>query len=385
MIRSAAYLALALLVVACGDDATTGAGGGTTGAVTSTTGGVVTGAGGMDCGPVPAQPPTDACRACMADKCCAEGQACRAEPACDALATCAESCGDDEACFVASCKPLGAAPAAQVPFLELARCELSSCGAECAIYPFCGEVPPPDTEPGCGACMESQCCDEAQAAYTLEWMDLVLCQAGCLDWVCLHDCELSYAGAVKQQNDVLECFVGPQCGASCTGGPQCGLLGSPEPTCDDCLVEACCGALAGVSTFESFDYLQCYNTCQGPGDCATECATLWGPADAAPVSVVLNCLRDQCFSACGAPASGCGQSSLLVPDGCSACIRDNCCDAGTACGGDLACTSLEICIHLCATGDAACRGDCEAQFPAGVTAYEALETCTTASCDADCP
>lgn len=236
--------------------------------------------------------------------------------------------------------------------------------------------------------MKAECCDEAQTAYNVDWMDLVLCQAACLDWPCFHDCEVRHAGAVQKQDALFDCFLGAQCGAVCAAAPQCGLLGVQDPTCGACFEQECCAESAAIGAVESFDFLACYNGCQQTGggvDCTKACATLWGPETGAPVVVAINCLVDQCSASCGGAGSGCGQASLLVPSACAACIRDSCCAEGEACGGDLACTELEMCIHACPRGDSACRAACEADFPGGVTLYGALETCTTANCDTECP
>ncbi|HEX3772720.1 MAG TPA: hypothetical protein VHV30_17695 [Polyangiaceae bacterium] len=67
---------------------------------------------------------------------------------------------------------------------------------------------------------------------------------------------------------------------------------------------------------------------------------------------------------------------------CETCLQTSCCDEGTTCGNDATCVTLFNCVAQCA--DDACAQDCEAANPAGMTDFEAVETCGTTSCQTQC-
>jgi hypothetical protein len=80
----------------------------------------------------------------------------------------------------------------------------------------------------------------------------------------------------------------------------------------------------------------------------------------------------------GAGSGGtCGSAALLLTGGslCSSCVAANCCQASQACFGQC------LDIIQCNAG----LNNCVAQFPTGVTSYNALASCVATSCGASCP
>jgi hypothetical protein len=374
---------------ACGDDegTSTSTSSSTSTSTTATTGGegAMGGGGATSCGPAPGQPSTAECKACTSASCCAQAQACTDDPLCLELALCLETCGDDADCAIGVCQPIIANVPPPPTFLDLQICQLESCDAACNPGPFCEILfNLPDAGPDCLPCQEMNCCDEAQAAFNVDWLEFLKCQSLCLDAVCLHDCETRHSVAVTTQNALLECVVGPTCGPACEGGPYCGLVGFTEGACSDCATQSCCDPFAQCSqSVECVDYFNCWINCMTPEAC-TECAALWGPEVAGQLLAGTNCLDNQCNDECGGFPQGCGLADGLETFECADCQRQNCCAQASACGEDATCAALKICASLC-DGDTACEDGCDAQFPAAVAAHEALLACKAASCAADCP
>jgi hypothetical protein len=62
--------------------------------------------------------------------------------------------------------------------------------------------------------------------------------------------------------------------------------------------------------------------------------------------------------------------------GCVTCALDGPCSSlWNACSANPACLSLDSCWGGCAGGDTTCQQGCAAQNPAGVSDYQAVNTC----------
>lgn len=370
-------------LAACGDDSPSshGGAGGKTG-TTVTSGGAGGAGGAAGCGPALGQPVTDGCRACAAQHCCAEGQACAADTTCSELTACYEGCDWDAGCIQQTCAPLMPAGFNSVA-VELELCELEQCQVECNIAYPCEQLEGAQP-PSCGDCLFTQCCDAATALYSPDWLRFQLCQNECLDYACLADCDATYPTVVDALRAVNECVLGPTCGDACSQPNTCGGIGFGDASCGVCATSepSCCDLFAACSTDPlCIDFFNCSNACSNAAECA-ECASLFGVAPSSLKVAAENCLADKC-SVCGLGVT-CGQSHRMASAECATCIEQSCCALGTACGLDPACTALEMCTILCA-GDAACASGCEAQFPAGATAYADFAACVSASCSATCP
>lgn len=380
----------ALVALACGDDgSTTQAGTGGMPPATTTTGATTTGAtttggagGAPGCGPAIGLPVAEACEACTAQHCCAQSQACAADSTCDELASCMKACGGDVQCFVSTCIPI-----TQGAFLpaagELELCALENCEAECSVAYHCEQLEAIQP-PACGDCINSQCCDTAQAVYSADYLRYELCRSECLDYPCLADCDALYPAVIDALQAVYECWLGPTCGDTCTPPDACGGIQFAEPTCGACATSqpACCDLFSACSTDPvCINFFNCHNVCTSVAECA-ECASLFDLASSGFKVAAENCLAIECAT-CGI-GSACGQSHRMTSDGCATCIEQSCCDLGTTCGLDPACSALEMCVLLC-DGDAGCASDCEAQFPSAVAAYGDFAACVSASCAGSCP
>lgn len=389
--RSFASLGLLGMVwSACGDD-----GEGTTraGSTTSATAGSTTssgtgtgGAGGAaSCGPAPGQPSNPACKACTNESCCAAAQACAEDPPCNELASCVEACGDDDACYDEQCLRLTQMGPGSPAFFDLSICQLESCKTECNVQPVCEDLQYiPDPDSACTACHRTECCDETQAGFTVDYLELAKCFSTCLDVACTRDCELLHPEAMAAQDELNTCLAGPPCDTACEGDEVCGLIAFVEGPCSTCTVASCCDAFDTCSQSQScLDYLTCFVSCGPQGTC-DQCAALWPPEIAGLFLAGSNCLENHCNVECGGFPPGCGLGDQLDPPDCQTCLRASCCAEASACGEDATCAALKICSTLCA-GDTTCEASCEAQFPSAVTAHDVLLACKAASCAADCP
>jgi hypothetical protein len=90
-----------------------------------------------------------------------------------------------------------------------------------------------------------------------------------------------------------------------------------------------------------------------------------------------------------ADAGVCGTADSLINTanlGCQPCIVMNCCLADQACTG--ACASLLLCTQGpqgCNSKDQGCIARCETLWSDGLTAYQDLALCSSASCSPQCP
>lgn len=70
------------------------------------------------------------------------------------------------------------------------------------------------------------------------------------------------------------------------------------------------------------------------------------------------------------------------PNPCTQCITEECATEAGACVGNSACQDLADCYDGCT--DAACADECDTAYPAGVTDWYALVTCSAQSCADPC-
>lgn len=69
---------------------------------------------------------------------------------------------------------------------------------------------------------------------------------------------------------------------------------------------------------------------------------------------------------------------------CQGCMEQICCDEMEACSAGTDCGAMLTCFEGCAEGDEACSNQCMSDHETGVTDAQALFTCATDSCGADC-
>jgi hypothetical protein len=67
---------------------------------------------------------------------------------------------------------------------------------------------------------------------------------------------------------------------------------------------------------------------------------------------------------------------------CSSCATKGCCGEVAACSASTACTTLLGCARACQ--DSTCVANCRAQTTSGTAPYDALSTCLTTFCSAEC-
>ncbi|HEY1693300.1 MAG TPA: hypothetical protein VGG39_14130 [Polyangiaceae bacterium] len=94
-------------------------------------------------------------------------------------------------------------------------------------------------------------------------------------------------------------------------------------------------------------------------------------------------------------AAGCGTvdgliSSVTSNVDCIPCIEGTldgggagCCQAAGACTGD--CVTYASCVQACSAGDTTCIGNCQNQYPTGITNYDQYATCVSQDCTPECP
>ncbi len=81
-------------------------------------------------------------------------------------------------------------------------------------------------------------------------------------------------------------------------------------------------------------------------------------------------------------AGACGSITWKTST-CSTCMDSKCCTQQKTCTDDAACATLLSCLIGCA-GNTTCSNDCAAKSPGGVSDYNALSSCFSGSCSADC-
>lgn len=375
-----------IAAVACGDDGSVvgpgGSGGGgpepssssgTIASATTTTGG------GIDpetCGPAGGIAPSAECRACTAERCCAESAACGAEGGCEVVTSCLDGCPERDAACTSACFELALGPSPA--WLELRICQGESCPAECGFSPIdCSTLPGPlpDASEACTSCFRESCCDEIEQQLGPDSMRYQQCSLGCTDHACLRQCEIDFPAGVESNSDILRCHA--ECEA-CDGA--CGFFTFP-PACDACMDEACCERTAACALDTScIDLLDCMFTCSGEG--CRECLELWPAEQIGRFRAMDSCAGASCSSTCG--GATCGRLQGLDTFDCRRCLEESCCAESTACGLDAACGGLEVCVLLC-EGDAGCEAACAEATPDGVELLAPLHACRVEACADACP
>jgi hypothetical protein len=145
-----------------------------------------------------------ACADCGLASCCAELEACNAEPACAAHASCFGACAAADAACQAACETEHGTDAA---FAAVRTCLATHCAGQCG--PACGGVqllPPNVCDDACGG----SCCAAADAAAgELDFGLLLACQRACgtADPTCVGWCENTHAAGADLARGIDECMV----------------------------------------------------------------------------------------------------------------------------------------------------------------------------------
>lgn len=174
------------------------------------------------CRAVSVLPPAAECRECMATSCKAELVACLGDATCTAEHTCLAACQPDDAACKTRChyENIVGDGAALDAF---GVCMSSSCASLCGQT--CGDIPvlsPPEAEPGCRTCIESNCCDAATACATDPFCREIL---SCLRAPTNGDQDEYCVGKHTEEEraryiDFQSCFRGP-CNDACEADYSC--------------------------------------------------------------------------------------------------------------------------------------------------------------------
>lgn len=176
------------------------------------------------------------CGACVESKCCAEADACRADPSCAALFDCETACKTNDAACRNACRaahPVGDNAAAHA--LEACMTTSAQCGAACST---CGGLADWQAK-DCASCVLEKCCTQARACADDDiCSERQLCYRACTYPTCSIDCELAFAAntLLPQQGETIATFdkcTNVACNAECAYGAQWGCVGKfawPEPT-----------------------------------------------------------------------------------------------------------------------------------------------------------
>ncbi len=128
--------------------------------------------------------------------------------------------------------------------------------------------------------------------------------------------------------------------------------------------------------------LDCELGCD-PDDVSCRAACMGAPVGGA-IGLVEACETSVCAPAC---AHACGDLLPVVPPAgaitCATCMAQQCCSQAAACAAIPDCRAGLECARAAATPDVVntCTG---ARYPAGTAAYEALQQCELAGCQAEC-
>lgn len=156
------------------------------------------------------------------------------------------------------------------------------------------------------------------------------------------------------------------------GATPCGALAwsSTNPTCNGCMEESCCGALAACDAGSPCAALvDCLRAC-APGDasCVSACETANADGQG-DLDALIGCFEASCKQspACGAKVCDAGVS---VPNQqCGECLSAACCDTWKLCAQE------ETCLDCLVTGAASCQGH---------PLYLAALQCQVSNCDSKC-
>ena len=213
---------------------------------------------GSQCGNVPVG--GAACLACVDEHCCAEAEACGAEPACVALALCRAGCASGDVECLTGCSSIHASGAAVWSALE--ACYEAPCGSACASTAGTG---------GSG-------------------------------------------GVAGSGGEGGSGGVAGSGGSSGTGGATGGTGGSggcsiqsSDAACDACMHDRCINeCVACTSNTECVSLLECINGCGSNSTCQNSCANQYpsGIDDLMAFLGVGGCLDTECGSACGTGGTG---------------------------------------------------------------------------------
>jgi hypothetical protein len=168
-----------------------------------------------------------ACASCAGEKCCDEGTACRADPACAALYDCTAACADAHCRNQCAAQhAVGGNAAAQA--LEVCLSKSDACGNACSTCGGLGEWYA-DT---CGACIQKTCCEGAKACADDDvCAERQRCYRACTYPSCplACDAQIAAAAAMPPTSDViaeLDTCLSSGCAKQCDHGAHWACVGA---------------------------------------------------------------------------------------------------------------------------------------------------------------
>jgi hypothetical protein len=389
----AAALCIVALAASCGSDDAGPCTGGTAGTTHATggSGGGTAGSGGSAsaCAGVGSNLSPE-CDACRAYECCTEAQECVAEPECQAWLECEDACAvTDYDCLWACWHQIPASPRKGAYM----ACKQRSCAQVCGMEACTGPAfnyqdtnNDQGTDGACRACRSEHCCqtlttclEDADCEEALE------CYASCADSACMiSQCnnaehrpylwKIAPDWACRSRYCLVECQAADYCSA---------VFGGIHDDCMTCQHDSCCAETRTCSEdVDCIIHALCTRDCDGDAACEVACdLTYWGGGGLNHVREY--CLASQCDAECGLPLATCGGFDESV-EACGTCMTQSCCGEGWTCGTSAECAGIHICMDACGS-DTACQNECLAHgTAAGVTAYQALMSCRSTQCAAQC-
>lgn len=276
--------------------------------------------------------------------------------------------------------PIGAAGEAGIPDVTLAEgawgttacatCTFSACALEhtdCRSDPGCARnldcvegcsaTPGGDPVPACvDACPLTASTMSESRRLALERCRLTGGATGC------PTC--SAAGRRKYQNPLLTNTCE---GESYDAGP--GATPTKE-RCAKCVADRCCMARQACRDDDGcYPLLDCDEACQD-GACEDACLARYD-GSVGHAFALSGCGAVRCQDECDGRANAC-----------AACTRDRCGDPFIDCLSDHDCYLLTQCVRPC--GDVECIDGCNARYPSGREAFNALDECALARCGGPC-
>ena len=185
----------------------------------------------------------------------------------------------------------------------------------------------------------------------------------------------------------------PACGCHPKGAEPAGPSGgAPRRRADGSVPRSAAAVLLGLAALATCAAAACGSEVTnvtgaggaGPGSGSNGGSTADGPqtsVSSTNVSTTTVSVAVSSTYGAGPTPDDCGD--LAFPDpACGDCATAVCCSELAQCASGTSCGDLVVCMQSCA--DQACFDQCEASFPAGVAAFDALQSCISASCSAEC-
>jgi hypothetical protein len=209
----------------------------------------------------------------------------------------------------------------------------------------------------------------------------------------------SCGGSGNYCTATAQCCSGLICSnGSCQGslkpdaGGQCNLK-TGYPACDYCF-QSMCAAQCSSCTGDCQSLFNCLMGCgANDANCQNSCVNMY-PNGLGALEVLSGCMNNDCPAQCSggvdagtyysSDASAPGQCGLSTGSTtCDTCMDTACLSQCTTCSSGQ-CYDYLVCFSNCATGDATCEKNCEAQDPTGFAQYNNLINCLGTSCATAC-